>query len=74
MIAANVTDMPFRQFLAEVEHGDLIAKMQDWPNADEWAERSRLFLPPHVQQAEKQDEEGEAESESSEEDNAEASN
>lgn len=32
-------------------HGDLIAKAQDWPGADEWAKRSRLTMPPPMQQA-----------------------
>ena len=32
-------------------HGDLIAEAQDWPNADKFAQRSRLSLPPPVQQA-----------------------
>ena len=32
-------------------HGDLIALAQDWPNADKFAQRSRLTLPPPIQQA-----------------------
>jgi hypothetical protein len=36
-------------------HGDLIAQSQDWPMADKFAERSKLLLPPQVQQAEQQD-------------------
>jgi hypothetical protein len=33
-------------------HGDLIAKSQDWPDADAFAKRSKLLLPPAIQQAE----------------------
>lgn len=32
-------------------HGDLIVKSQDWPGAEEFAERSKLTLPPPIQQA-----------------------
>jgi hypothetical protein len=32
-------------------HGDLIAKAQDWPGAEEWAERSKAVMPPQLQQA-----------------------
>lgn len=32
-------------------HGDLIAQAQDWPNADKFAQRSILTLPPPIQQA-----------------------
>lgn len=31
-------------------HGDLIVKMQDWPYAEEFAERSKMALPPPIQQ------------------------
>ena len=37
-------------------HGDLITKAMDWPDADQFAERFKLLLPPQIQQAE-QDEE-----------------
>jgi hypothetical protein len=40
-------------------HGDLIAKNMDWPGADEFAKRSRLVLPPQIQQAIQAEEEGE---------------
>ena len=33
-------------------HGDLIAKSQDWPDADAFAERSRMLLPPEIRQQE----------------------
>lgn len=33
-------------------HGDLIAEAQDWPDAQRFAERSKLLLPPPVIQAE----------------------
>ena len=33
-------------------HGDLIAEAQDWPEAQRFAERSKLLLPPPVLQAE----------------------
>jgi hypothetical protein len=36
---------------AWLTHGDLIAKAQDWPNAEEFAKRSRLTLPPEIRQA-----------------------
>lgn len=32
-------------------HGDLIAKMQDWPGAEEIAERTRAVMPPPIKQA-----------------------
>lgn len=32
-------------------HGDLIVRSQDWPMAEEFAERSRLVMPPELQQA-----------------------
>lgn len=32
-------------------HGDLIVAAQDWPNADAFAERTRLTMPPPLQQA-----------------------
>lgn len=33
-------------------HGDLIAEAQDWPEAQRFAQRSKLLLPPQVQEAE----------------------
>jgi len=42
-------------------HGDLIAKSQDWPGAEEWSERSKALMPPEMKAAiaaEKQGEEG----------------
>lgn len=39
-------------------HGDLIVKMQDWPYSEEFAERSKLTLPPPIQQALAQKEQG----------------
>lgn len=39
--------------------GDLVAKMQDWPGAEKFAERLRLMLPPNVQQAEQDGGDGE---------------
>jgi hypothetical protein len=39
-------------------HGDLIMKMQDMPYAEEFAERSKLTLPPPIQQAIAQQEQG----------------
>jgi hypothetical protein len=38
-------------------HGDLIAKSQDWHNADEFAKRSKLALPPDMRQAVEAEEE-----------------
>lgn len=38
-------------------HGDLITKAMDWPDADQFAERFKLLLPPQIQQAEQQDQE-----------------
>lgn len=32
-------------------HGDLIAKAQDWPDADQFAKRSKLILPPEIREA-----------------------
>lgn len=32
-------------------HGDLIVKSQDWPNAEEFAKRSLLVMPPPLRQA-----------------------
>lgn len=32
-------------------HGDLIAKSQDWPNAEEFAKRSMAILPPEIKAA-----------------------
>jgi hypothetical protein len=32
-------------------HGDLIVKSQDWPNAEEFAKRFRLTMPPQLRQA-----------------------
>lgn len=32
-------------------HGDLIVKSQDWPNADEWAERTKAVMPPELKSA-----------------------
>lgn len=32
-------------------HGDLIVKSQDWPGAEEFAERSKLVMPPALRQA-----------------------
>ncbi len=36
-------------------HGDLIVAAQDWPNADAFAKRSKLLLPPEIRQAEQED-------------------
>ena len=33
-------------------HGDLIAESQDWPDAQRFAQRSKLLLPPQIAQAE----------------------
>jgi hypothetical protein len=41
-----------------VTHGDLIAKTQDWPGADEWAKRSKLTMPPELKQAIEAEEDG----------------
>lgn len=41
---------------AWMTHGDLYAKSLDWPGADDWAKRSRLTMPPELQQAIGQDE------------------
>lgn len=38
-------------------HGDLISKAMDWPDADQFAERFKMLLPPQIQQAEKEGEE-----------------
>lgn len=38
-------------------HGDLIAETQDWPGADRFARRSKLLLPPEIQEAEEEGEE-----------------
>lgn len=32
-------------------HGDLIVKSQDWPDAEEFAKRSKLTLPPEIREA-----------------------
>lgn len=37
-------------------HGDLIVKAQDWPNADAFARRSRMTLPPELREADEGDE------------------
>ena len=39
-------------------HGDLIAKAQDWQGADEFAKRSKLMLPPPIQQAIQEENQG----------------
>lgn len=39
-------------------HGDLIVKAQDWPNADEFAKRSKMALPPLIAQAVNAEEQG----------------
>lgn len=36
-------------------HGDLIAEAQDWPESQRFAKRSRLLLPPQIQQAESEE-------------------
>jgi hypothetical protein len=36
-------------------HGDLIVGAQDWPNAEAFAKRSKLLLPPEIKQAEEED-------------------
>ena len=41
---------------AWMTHGDLIAKSQDWPDSEGWAERSRLVMPPELRQAIEQSE------------------
>ena len=43
-------------------HGDLIVKAQDWPNADEFAKRSKLALPPPIAQAVNAEESGQQQS------------
>lgn len=40
-------------------HGDLIVKAQDWPNADEFAKRSKMALPPPIAQAVQAEEQAE---------------
>lgn len=37
-------------------HGDLIVKAQDWPNADDFAKRSKMALPPSIAQQVQQEE------------------
>ena len=41
-------------------HGDIIAKMQDWPGSEEFAERSRAVMPPPLKQAIAEAEQAEA--------------
>lgn len=43
-------------------HGDLIVASQDWPNAEEFAKRSKLALPPPIAQALAAEEQSEGES------------
>ena len=42
-------------------HGDLIVKVQDWPEADDFAKRTRAIMPPELKAAiaEEEDDEGE---------------
>ena len=35
-------------------HGDIIAESQDWPNAERFAKRSKLMLPPEIREAEEE--------------------
>jgi hypothetical protein len=39
-------------------HGDLIVAAQDWPNAQEFAKRSKIALPPPIAQAVQNEEQG----------------
>lgn len=38
-------------------HGDIIAQSMDWPDADKFAKRFKMLLPPQIQEAEKEGEE-----------------
>lgn len=35
-------------------HGDIIAESQDWPNAERFAKRSKLMLPPEIRESEEE--------------------
>jgi hypothetical protein len=39
-------------------HGDLIVRSQDWPNAEEWAKRTLITMPPPLRQAIEQEKQG----------------
>lgn len=53
--AANLAQLATSDPTFLQQYGDIYFHAQDWPGAQEMADRAKLFLPPQVQQAEQKD-------------------